>query len=317
MAANWMRRTLVVAACASAALISACGSSTVESAFTPTRLIAFGDGLADAGQGGFKYTVNDGSVNNWTQQLASRYGITIAPLSAGGLSYARGNARVTAVPDAAGNSATLTVKQQVDAFLAGGSFADGDLVIIDGGVSDVIVGMQAVLAGQQTTDQFLAAARQAGKDLATQVRRLSNAGAKHIVVTGTYDLSRSPWAASINNTALLGSASSSFNQGLLVDIVDLGNTVLYVDAAYYVNVFQGSPGTYGFDNSTTPVCTSVDPGPGIGIGAGQVNSALCTTGTLLPGANQDKYLFADPVYITPSAHRQFGNYAYDRLRARW
>ena len=77
------------------------------------------------------------------------------------------------------------------------------------------------------------------------------------------------------------------------------------------------PANYGFNNATTAVCTSVDATNGIGIGAGQVNSALCTASTLLPGVSQTSYVFADPVYLTPSAQRQFGTYAYDRLRARW
>jgi phospholipase/lecithinase/hemolysin len=149
------------------------------------------------------------------------------------------------------------------------------------------------------------------------VRRLVNAGAKHVVVTGTYDLGKTPWATAISQTSLLNDASSRFNEGLLVNIVDLGANVLYVDAAYYVNLYTSSPGSYSFDNATTPVCTSVDAGNGIGIGTGQVNSALCTTATLLPSANQNKYVFADAVYLTPSAHRQLGDYAYDRLRARW
>lgn len=318
MAANWMRRSLVVAACASAALLAACGSSTTESALSPTRFITFGDGLTDAGQGGGgKYSVNDGSINNWAVQLASRYGQNITPVSAGGLGYARGNARVVATPDAAGNAATLTVKQQIDVFLAGGTFGADDLIVISGGVSDVIVGMRAVLAGTQTEEAYVAAMRTAGQDYAKQIRRLSDAGARHILATGTYDLSRSPWATAINRTDLLSRASSAFNQGLLVDIVDLGSTVLYVDSAYYVNLMQGSPSGYGFDNATTPVCTSVDAGPGIGIGAGEVNSSLCNTSTLVAGANQDKFLFADKVYLTPSGYRQFGNYAYDRLRVRW
>jgi len=84
-----------------------------------------------------------------------------------------------------------------------------------------------------------------------------------------------------------------------------------------VNVFEGSPGSYGFEDSERPVCTSVDPGPGIGIGAGEVNSALCTSSTLLAGANVDRYVFADKVYLAPSAQRQLGNYAYDRVRQRW
>ncbi len=317
MAALWLRRTLLAAACASTALLAACGSSSTESALAPNRMVAFGDGSADLGQKGSRYTINDASVNNWTLQLASRYGLTLAPSSAGGLSYAQGNARVSISPDAAGNATTPTVTQQIDQFLAGQRFTDSDLVVVDAGVSDVIAGMAAVLNGAQSEAQYLTGARKAGADLAAQVRRLVGAGASHVVLTGTYDLSRSPWAAAIGRQDLLGRASTAFNQGLLVNIEDLGKNVLYIDQAYYVNVFQGSPGAYGFNDSTTPVCTSIDPGPGIGIGSGQVNSALCTSATLLPGANTDRYVFADPIYLTPNAQRQLGNFTYDRVRTRW
>ena len=68
MAANWMRRTALVAACASAVLLAACGSSTTESAITPDRFIAFGDAYSDIGQKGSRYTVNNDTVNNWTLQ---------------------------------------------------------------------------------------------------------------------------------------------------------------------------------------------------------------------------------------------------------
>lgn len=317
MATNWMRRTVMVAACASAALLAACGSSTIESALTPDRFIAFGDGFSDVGQKGTRYTVNDGSINNWTQQLASRYGKTITPVASGGLSYATGNARVSAKPDAAGDATTLTVTEQIDRFLAGGSFGANDVVFVNVGTSDVIAGVAATRAGTLSKENMLAETRKAGEQLATQVRRLVTAGAKYVVVMGTYDMSKSLWATAINEATLLHDASTSFNTGLSVGIVDLGATVLYVDSAYYVNLFTNAPGSYGFDNATTPVCTSVDSGNGIGIGTGQVNSALCNTATLVAGANQDKYVFADAVYLTPSAHRQLGNYAYDRLRARW
>ncbi len=317
MAANWMRRTVMVAACASAALLAACGSSTTESAITPQRFIAFGDAMSDVGQNGSRYTVNDGSVNNWTLQVAANYGKPLTASSAGGTSYATGNARVSAKPDAAGNASTRTITEQIDAFLAGGSFTGSDVVIVSGGVSDVIAGMATVTAGTQTEAAMVAAARKAGEDLAAQVRRLVAAGAKYVVVTGTYDLSKSPWAKSIGREALLTNASSRFNDGLLVGIVDLGANVLYVDSAYYVNLYTSVPGNYGFNNATTAVCTSVDTTNGIGIGAGQVNSALCNSSTLLSGANQVLYVFADSVYLTPSAQRQFGTYAYDRLRARW
>jgi len=317
MATHWMRRSLLAAACAGAALLAACGSSSTESAITPDRFIAFGDAYSDLGQTGSRYTVNDGSINNWTQELASRYGKSLTSLSAGGLSYAQGNARIAATPDAAGNAATPTVTAQIDKFLAAQSFAPNDLVVLNGGISDLIVDMAAVQAGTLSEDAFVANARANGKLLAAQVKRLVDAGAPHVLVSGPYDLSVTPWAVTIDRVDLLSRASSAFNQGLLIDINDLGAHVLYIDAAYYVNLFHTTPTAYSFSNSTTPVCTSVDPGAGIGIGAGQVNSALCTPTTLVSGANASLYVFADAVYLTPSAQRQLGDYAYDRLRARW
>ena len=317
MAANWMRRTILVTACASAALLAACGSSTTDSAINPERFISFGDAFTDVGQKGTRYTVNDGTINNWTLEVAAKFGKPLTAVAAGGKSYSVGNARVKAKPDAAGDASTPTIAEQIDTFLAGNTFGGGDVVFVSGGLSDVIAGMAAVQAGTLTEAEMVAAARKAGEDYAAQVRRLVTAGAKHVVITGTYDLSKTPWAKSINRESLLANASGRFNEGLLISIVDLGATVLYVDSAYYVNLYTSSPSGWGFRNDTDAVCTSVDATNGIGIGAGQVNSALCTASTLLSGANQDQYVFADPVYLSPAGHRQFGTYAYDRLRARW
>ena len=317
MATHWMRRTLLAAACAGAALLAACGSSSTESAITPDRFIAFGDAYSDLGQTGSRYTVNDGSISNWTQELASRYGKPLTSVSAGGLSYAQGNTRIAATPDAAGNAATPTLTAQIGSFLGTQSFGPNDLVVLNGGISDLITDMAAVQAGTLTEDAFIAKAHANGKLLAAQVKRLVDAGAPHVLVSGTYDLGVTPWAVAIDRETLLSDASAAFNQGLLIDINDLGAHVLYIDTAYYVNLFHTNPGTYSFSNATTPVCTSVDAGAGIGTGAGQINSALCTPATLVPGANLSLYVFADAVYLTPSAQRQLGDYAYDRLRARW
>ena len=321
MAVNWLRRSVLAAACASATLLVACGSSTIESALTPARFVAFGDGFSDVGQvGGARYTVNDGSVNNWTQQLASTYGLALTPVSAGGTSYAQGNARISAKPDAAGNASTPTVTEQVDAFLATGSLKESDVFLLGAGVADLVAQAAAVNAGTQTREQMLAQAQLAGRELGAQTQRLVQAGAKYVVVAGTYNLGRSPWAEGTGQAQidLLTEASSKFNQALLISIEKQGANVLYVDAAYYYNLVTGSPSSYGFDNANDPVCNSVDAGNGIGIGTGQVNSALCTPATLNPvGANYNRSVFADRVYVTPEAQRLFGTYAYDRLHARW
>ncbi|MFT3812710.1 MAG: SGNH/GDSL hydrolase family protein [Acidovorax sp.] len=317
MASHWMRRSLVAAACASAALLAACGSSTVESAVSPNRIIAFGDAVTDVGQNGAAYTVNDGTILNWSNQFASHYGKTVTSVSQGGLSYATGNARINITPDAAGNASTLTVTQQIDKFLSGNTFANDDFVLVNGGMSDLIAGFMAVQAGTMTQDEYVANARQWGTDLATQVRRIVNAGGTHVVLASVYDLDKTPWGISTGQQTLLYNAAQAFITGLKVNIDDLGKNVQYMDLEYYVNLYVNTGGSYGFSNSTTAVCTSVDPGNGIGTGAGQINSNLCTASTLVSGADQTQYAFADNVYLTPAAHRQFGDYVYNRVRLQW
>lgn len=318
MVLNRTRRLFVAAFCATTALLAACGSSTTESAITPSRFIGFGDAHSDLGQKGSKYTINDDSVNNWAAQVVNRYGKTLTASATGGNSYAIGNARVALTPDAAGDASTPTIQAQITSFLAKDTFGANDVVLINGGISDLIVAMAAVQAGTLSEADMLTTAETAGKALATEVRRLVTAGAKYVVVSGTYDLSKSPWAKSIDKVSLLNAASTKFNDALLISIVDLNANVLYLDTAYFVNLYDATPAVYGFGNKDQPaVCTSVDAGPGIGIGTGQINSALCNNNTLISGADPKRYVYADPVYMTPSAHRQLGDYAYDKIRARW
>lgn len=322
MSRTSLRRALAAAAmCASAVLLTACGSSSTESALNPTRLIAFGDAFADVGQaGGAKYTVNvtDNTPDVWLEQLALRYGQSLTPSSTGGLGYGQASARVTAKPDAAGNATTLTVTEQIDAFLATHTSAEGDLVFVAGGLGDLVTSGKAFVDGTLTQAQLVAQVEQAGRDLAVQTRRLVNAGSKHVVVVGPYDLSLTPWGGLAGDkSGALSEASRRFNDVFKVAVVDMGNTVLYVDAAFYFQLLANRPGDYNMDNSRDPVCTSVDAGPGIGLGAGQVNSALCTPSTVLVGKDFNRYMYADAIYTAPHAQRLFGDYAYDRIRNRW
>lgn len=318
MTVSWLRRTAVLAiACASAALVAACGSGTVESAISPTRFVVFGDGLSDVGQTGTRYTVNDGSINIWAQQLASNYGVNLTAQSAGGSGYAVGNARVTLHPDAVGVASTPTVTEQITSFLAVSAPKSSDLIMIEGGLSDIIYNFAQFNAGTITSDQFVAAAKQAGTELGAQVRRMVTAGAPYVMTTGVYDVGRSPLGTATGQSSLLSTASTAFNTALELAIADLGSNVLYVDSQYYYNLQIGVPSSYSFTDGTTVVCTSVDPGVGIGTGTGQISSALCNAGTIQSGLNYTLYEFADNVYFTPQAQRLFGNYAYDRLRLRF
>ena len=323
MARLWLRRALLWAASATALALAACGGGEIESRLEPKRVIVFGDSTADLGQTSTtasaraRYTVNDGSRNVWTAQMAAGYGIALETVAAGGTSYATGNARVVAKPDAAGNAATPTIQEQIDAFLATGSFTPSDLVVVSAGTADVIAEVQAVLTGAQSNDQMLADVGQAGRDLGAQVRRLVQAGAKQVVVVGPYNMGRSAWAQATSQVSMMEQASARFNEQMLVSIVDLGNNVLYIDQALLFNLVTATPTAYGFATASTPVCTSVDPGPGIGTGAGQVNSSLCTPTTVVAGGSAGSHVFADRVYLSPVAARLFGDWAWERIHERF
>ncbi len=313
MATQWWRRACLLAVC----VLAACGGGSVESKIAPKRVVAFGDAFGDIGQNGRQYTVNDGAKNNWTEYVAQSFKLSLATSASGGLSYATGNARVQAKPDAAGNGATRTVVEQIDTFLAAGAPVQDDLILISAGTSDVVAEVRAAITGAQTRDQAVANAGQAGRDLGAQVRRLVTAGARNVVVVGPYNLGRSIWAQqNQSQTGLMLDASTRFNDQLLVSVVDLGANVLYVDAALYFNLVTSSPNAYSITNVTAPVCTSVDPGPGIGTGPNEVNSNLCTTSTLA-NSSYEPYLFADRIYPTPHGHRLFGEYAFNKIRERW
>ena len=115
MKTSWFSRAAAVALAAAASLLAACGSGSTVQQLTPTRFMAVGDGMIDLGHDGKRYTINDGSML-WTQQLASHFGLTLADSSTGGLSYARGNARITAADPTGGGAPSLSA--QVDALLA-------------------------------------------------------------------------------------------------------------------------------------------------------------------------------------------------------
>jgi outer membrane lipase/esterase len=304
--------TAMVAIVSAAALLSGCGSGTVFSELVPVRMVVMGDGLADMGFGGPRYTVNDSASNLWVQQLASSYGLSLAAQSAGGQNWARGNARVALKPDAAGNAATLTITEQIDTFLATNTIGKDDVVVLDAGISDLIVQANAFKAGTLTEAQVLANVADAGKALAAQARRLVAAGGTHVVVAGTYNVGKSPYATAQGLNALLENASLKYNEALLVAMVDLGANVLYIDAAYQYNLLINQPVANGFTGGSTVAACSAT-----GVVTAVSSATACTPATVGTTVVYDSYVFADDRYFTPAAQRSMGSYAYTRMKTRW
>lgn len=319
MAFQWSRCAGYLAAAVTAVSLAACGSSSVESQLEPSRIIAFGDGQSDIGQSGSRFTVNgvEGRAN-WTEEVAAAYGRSITPANQGGASYAWGNTRVAATPDAAGDASTPTLGDQIGNFLSSDAFSGNELVLLSSGTSDVIVVARQALNGEITQAQAMTQMRTISAQLRDQVGRLRDNGARYIVVIGTYDLGRSIWARNIDQVAFLESLSSEFNAGFKIAMEDIRYqpNVLYVDFEQYMNAVISEPQWYALNNIDQPICNSIDPGPGIGIGDGQVDSALCTLSTLV-SAEVDRYGYADDVYFTPAVQRQFGNWAAGLIRDRW
>ena len=305
MTSLWSRRAVLTAASAgvAAAALSACGSGSVASAITPKRFLSVGDGFSDVGQKGYVFSVNDGSLL-WTQQLASYYGLTLTAASAGGFSYAQGHAMIASADTTSGTNAP-SVSDQIDALLARTTMASDDILLVTGGIADIVNAVKATGISPTTTQTV----RAAGVAQAAQVRRLVNAGATHVVVAGVYNLGMSPWALGQNLSTGVEDLCTAYNSQLLINIADLGATVLFLDSALFYNLIAGKPSNYPFDDVTRAVCTTP-------------SASTCTAGTILAGADYNRFLFADELYYTPAAQRLFVNEsflenAYTRIKLRW
>ena len=308
MFSPWIRRAAGVLLVAATALLAACGSGSVVSDLVPQRFITVGDGFADVGQNGYRYTINDGSPN-WVQQLASYYGLTVTPASSGGFGYAQGNARV-ATPDTSSGTNAPSVSAQIDALLARTTLGKNDVVFINGGMSDIVAAVQATGISAATSATVDTAARA----LADQVRRVVAAGATHVVVSGVYNLGITPWATPWGRSPPTGGGpvtdlSVAFNDRLLIQIADMGATVLYFDPALFFNLIYNKPENYNTDTVDSGVCTTPD-------------STTCTTSTLVSGADPARWMFADSLYIAPVTQRKFSTdtyteNAYTKFKNRW
>ncbi len=273
------RRALLTAALATSALLASCGGGgRIESQFTPARGVLI-----------------EGAGTSWAQNVLSRYGSIPAVSVSGGPAYSLG-----AAPILSGNAAftggTLTLSQRVDAAVGLG-LNGNDLVIVSAGLPDI---------ADPAVDPTLAA-----QAMATQVRRLVTAGARHVLVANNYDVGLTPYAAGLAQQALYTTRTRTFNDALKIAMADLGASVLLIDLELYFNqlVASGAPGT-GLTNGTAAVCG------GSVIGTGTVSDAVCASGAF-GGNNPAVYLFYDPLYLTVKGQELAGATSFNVLRSRW
>jgi phospholipase/lecithinase/hemolysin len=300
------RDFLAWAGSGAALLLSGCGGTSVVDRLNPLRFLIVGDGFCDQGQTGSLPTVNDGTPT-WLQQMAAYYSkvAPVQPVRQGGTAWAQAFAFIDS-PDAVSGTEAPSVKTQIDRMLAATKITDTDLVFINGGMADIVQAVTQNSISATTTKAVEAAA----SALATQVRRLTKNGGTHVAVTGVYDISISPWA---DSTGLeikdISALTVAFNNQLKYDINDLGQTVLYLDAALFYNMVYISPDGYGLKNVGTQACNA----PTV---------LTCTPSTVVDSTSYNTYMFADALHFTPAVQRMFsqsnyGTNGYSSLIDRW
>ena len=268
--------------------------------------------------------------------------------------------KATRTAGAAANAyCAYNLQAQIDLFLAQGAPTSNDLFVISIGTGDIMatgirgltINAAGVAAGLDDVQTLLAAAgvstsmQAAANALAVQVKRLTDAGAKYVLVVGPPNVGRSPWAATTGNATLFQNLSYNTGSG----VISMGseglariqatfgnktnNPVLFVEISGLVNTLTDGTNTT-FANRSSAACavttntattvTAKSIGTGLkptvaagAVPAGQLSAALCTTATL-GGADPSTYVYADGVNFTTAMQGQFYTQALARMRlAAW
>jgi phospholipase/lecithinase/hemolysin len=289
-----------------AALLASCGGGTSQvDPFAPTRYIAFGDEMSVLESDGRKYSVNafnaaatalDCTVNPiWIQTVATAFGFHFKECPGTATTTAQAETWATVGADAA------ALKAQIDAHAAA-PFTESVLVTVLVGMHDVKSIYES--RGTATEAELLELARQRGTDIATQVNRLINLGAKVIVATAP-DIGLTPYgvAKGAADAALLSNLTLALNGRIRVNILNDGRYVGLVLADEFVQTAVRLPAVYGLaagDGVTKAACSVALPD--------------CTTATAVTGASFDTWLWADDYRFGRLGHLQIGGQAASRAR---
>ena len=307
-----MHAVALLAACA---LVGCGGASSTVDPLVPTRVIAFGDAYSavDATTGAGTFTVKTGETDNTVAgRIAAKYGFVLnGTTTSGGFSYANGTLNSGKVSD---------VEIQINTYLGnvGNSIGAKDLIIITVGSQDIYYAAPGNSTGNLAT---------AATNLTSYIQRLTNAGAKYVLVVLPVNMARTPWGLSgVNATSATiqalsydtGTQCLSFSCQLSTKLnaaypaTSSHQPILLVDLMAYSNLFTGTTTTgsantylnYGVTNPNSAACTA---GATSGCTADQAN------------ANYATYVFADLLNLTPFANRLLADYIYNYnfYRAGW
>lgn len=273
-------------------------------------VVFFGDSLTDngyfkpllqqAGSGGGAFTTNPDAT--WAQYVAEAYGYDAAPNGNGqnGNNYAVGGARVATTVSNTSLGAAVdvpSVAAQADGYLAAhGGRASGDALYgVWGSANDVLAAAAAPATAAATLGN-------AATQQAAVVKRLSDAGARYILVPNLPDIGLTPMAAASGTQAQSSAAAQAYNTLLYGNLRATGVNVIPLDTFTLLQQVGADPQAYGFGNFSQIACTTV-------------SSLTCTRDTLRESGAENSYFFADGIHPTGAAHRLIAEYARSILAA--
>ena len=293
-------------------LTAALGMAGEATAQRFSNVIVFGDSLSDSGNvaaarglpPGTSFTTNPDPV--WAERVAAAFGAAGTNSLAGGANYAWGGA--CANPDGPCLYQVPTVKGQVDQYLAANDGrADPEaLYAVWAGANDI----ESALDPRSLRTNPQADTLNAARALVTQVRRLQEAGARHVVVFNLPDLGRTPLARGIGPQAVaaLSGLATAYNAALAEGLGAREEGIVPVNVSTLVNELLDNPGAYGITDTTGTACT---PG-GSSLACGPAGSGAPVTWA--PGTNQS-YLFADANHPGGAAHAMLASAVTSTLAA--
>ena len=272
-------------------------------------VVVFGDSLSDSGNVG-RFTTNPDPV--WSEIVAQTFGASGMNSFAGGPNYAFAGACVNPATPCDVDMAP-TVTEQIDQYLSSrsGRADPGVLYTIWGGVNDVADSLLNDLTKAQAHTLEASAVNVA------QVRRLQEAGARHILVFNLPDISQSPYAVNLGPIVqgALTQLGSLYNETLYAGIRESEDGIVPINVFAFFNEIVEDHETYGFTNVTGKACR--DPN---NPNANAVNSFACgpegsgSPVTYESGANR-QYLFADRSHPSGAAHAMIANVVTSTLAA--
>lgn len=285
-----LKKMCAVAMAVSVLSIVGCGSGgTVYEAPSFKRITVFGDGMVDAGQTGKRYTVNDTRAEpvfkTWPEYFEQALGREMKPSSAGGTNYAKGG---TTISGAGGFAEQVAAR--------GGRFDKDDAVVVGAGLQDIKAQVELVKNGKSLAAAKADLDKVANSYLKVTDQLIGN-GAKVLVLSTSHDLGKTKWASDNNVSDTATQLSQYFQDSVYFMAQDRYTGTSQRAAVRFLKIADGptTKGLFRALKTDKPLCT----------GAGETDVLQCTDKTLVTDVEteQNGYLLADHIYLSPVAHR--------------